>query len=121
MSRKKIKRIIKNTGGHPLVKAIPNYAKTSIPFSALIIALGIISYISLASLTVWNANKRTSYEKELQQKTTAVIELESKLSLINKKITRNLAMDRGFIETHSVKYINIQPPTTASRSNETKL
>lgn len=119
--KRKIQKTIRNSKLSPIVRALPNYAQISIPFTTLAIVIGIISYISLTTLAVWNANKRTAYEKEISQKSENVLELESKLSSINKKITPSLALAKGFIENHKVKYVTTKPLTTALRSNETEL
>lgn len=121
MKKRRIYKSIVNNKFYGITHNINGYAQLSIPFIALAIVIGIISYITLTTLTVWNANKRTFYEKEITVKSTNVVELESKLSSINKNITSNLALARGFIETHKVKYITTKPLTTALRSNETEL
>ena len=97
------------------------YAKSAIPFLALLIVGGIISYIILISLAVWNVDKRTNYEKTIAQTSRSLVELELEISSINNKITESFAISRGFIETQNVKYITTKPITTASRLNEIEL
>lgn len=119
--KKKIYKSINRVKRNVLTSTLDNYARLSIPFFALIIVFGLISYVTLASLAVWNAQKRTAYEKDISEKSTSVVDLETKLSSINKNITASLALSRGFIETHEVKYVTTKSLTTASRSNETEL
>ncbi|HEY9584150.1 MAG TPA: hypothetical protein VJI33_01015 [Candidatus Paceibacterota bacterium] len=119
MKRKTHNSISRKAGS--LIHSTSGYAQLSIPFLAILIAVGIMSYILLTSLAVWNADKRTSYEKIISQKSKSLVELESKISSINKKITSALATSRGFVETHNVKYIATKPIKTASRSNEMEL
>lgn len=119
MKRRIYKKIINKT--NLTARSITVYTQLAIPFATVGVVIGLILYIFLTSLTVWNANKRTFYEKEVSQKSAKIIDLESKLSSINKNITPNLALSRGFIETHKVKYVNTKPLTTASRSNEMEL
>ena len=101
--------------------SLEGYAQISLPLISLLIVFCIISYISLTSLAVWNAHKMTSYEKEINQKSVTIVDLETKLASINKNITQNLAFERGFVETHQIKYVTTKPLTTASRSNEMEL
>jgi len=119
--RRKIYKSINDNGGRINAYPIDDYARSSIRFATLAIIIGIISYMILISLSVWNANKRTSYEKEIAQKSALVVELEARLTSIDKGITQNLALARGFIETHNIKYVTTKPPTTALRSNEMAL
>lgn len=121
MIKRKIHKSINNNRVNLKTRSIDGYAQLSIPFITLIIIVGLISYVILTSIAVWNADKRTSYEKEIAQKSVAVIDLEAKLSSINKNITQELAIARGFIETHKVKYVTTKPLTTALRSNEMEL
>ena len=121
MMKRKIHKSINIGKANLLAHSIDGYARLSIPFIALIIVIGLISYVFLTSLAVWNASKRTNYEKELTRKAAEVVDLEAKLSSINKNITPSLALARGFIENPKVRYVSTKPLTTASRSNEMEL
>ncbi|OHA17838.1 MAG: hypothetical protein A3H57_02250 [Candidatus Taylorbacteria bacterium RIFCSPLOWO2_02_FULL_43_11] len=96
------------------VLSIPEYARLSMPFSILIIAIALIGYVALTSFTVYNTAARSSSEEKIKEVSLRVSEHESKLSLLESKITAKLAASKGFSEPSRVKYINAAPLSAAS-------
>ncbi|MBI2474409.1 MAG: hypothetical protein HYV68_01790 [Candidatus Taylorbacteria bacterium] len=92
---------------------LDQYARISMPFSVLIIALGLIAYVALTSLTVWNTAKRAEAEEILAVRSSLVSDLESKLAAINGNITETLAHIKGFKDSSSIKYLSAKPLSRA--------
>lgn len=86
----------------------------------LIIALA-VSYVAIMTFTVFNTAQRASYEKQISVKTAAIVDLEAKLSTLDKNITPVLATTKGFEEVNTVKYITTKPIRSAMSDNEMEL
>jgi hypothetical protein len=116
MIRAKNKRIntVKQMPARSKTLPIDQYARITIPFSVLVIALALIGYVALTSLTVWNTAKRSENEKILAVKTSLISDLETKLASIDGTITETLAHSKGFEESGNVKYISAKPLSQAT-------
>jgi hypothetical protein len=120
MKRKIYKSILSQPTGSVTYRE-GNYLLSAIPALALLVVVCSISYMVMTTLTVFNTAKRIDYEKQIAVKAASLVELEAKLSSIDKNITPVLAALKGFEEVSNVRYITIKPIKSAMRGNEMEL
>lgn len=87
-------------------------------FLVFTIISGCLFYVSMTSAIVLDGAKMADFEKEITKEISEISELESKLASIESQVTLNFALDKGFKEPNTIKYIKTEPITKVWNNNE---